>query len=262
VPPITAAFKRLNPAYKVIVGLVAPIGTIVGMLLALNIINPVGDDALAASVEKTSATTAAIAMSFDGAGRSFDAKGDVDYTTGWTRFHYDVPGGTADVLQHRNDVYLNIHRPELGDKPWIHADLATAHDDMAAYAKATGAKAPPASIASLTDLDFTDPSQALARLRHATDVKKAGDETIFGIPTHRYHAVVEPRDANGTKLDVTAWIDDNQLIRRLRLKAPSGDAPFTATLDFLKFGEELDIRPPRPAQVIELEKLLFNLPQS
>jgi hypothetical protein len=260
VPPITDGFKRLSPAYKAIIGLVAPIGTIIGMLLALNVIQPFGSgDAFAAGVEKTSATTAAIALSFDAGTRSFDAKGDVDYTTGWSQFHYDYAGGeVVDVRQHRRDVYVKL--PGLGKRSWVHADLDTAHDELAAYAKAAGLDAPPADLESLTDLDFTDPSQALAGLRRATDVKKDGDETIFGIPTHRYDAVVEPRDAKSTRLAVTAWIDDNQLIRRLHLQAPGAAAPFAVTLDFLKFGDELDIRAPRAAQVMELKTLLLNLP--
>jgi hypothetical protein len=260
-PGVRAAFARLSPAYKAIVALVAPIGTIVATLLALNVIQPFGgDDAFAAGVQRTSeATTSAIAVQFRARDRSFDATGDFDYQSGWGRFNYEL-GDQAQAVQarlHGGDIY--IHLPELRSKPWIHADLATAHDELADYAEAAGQSAPPADLASLGEMDFSDPSQVLERLRRASAVKHVGDDRVFGVATQRYRAVVAPRDSSEVRLVVNAWIDGDQLIRRLELDAPDGAAPFTVTMNFVKFGDPLHIRPPRASQVRELGDLLDQL---
>lgn len=45
-------------------------------------------------------------------------------------------------------------------------------------------------LASLSALDFTDRSRALAELRRATAVEEVGSQTIFDVPTRGYRGRV------------------------------------------------------------------------
>jgi hypothetical protein len=259
-----AGFKRLSPAYKAIVGLVAPIGTIVATLLALNVIQPFGEDAFAAGVDRTTeAGTAAIALRYEsrpetGAPIAFSASGAFDYRArrGVLRYDFSDSGGAGalrdvEVRFADRDVYLKL--PGAGD--WVHADLDVAREQLADYAEATGRDAPPAGLASIQELDFNDPSQVLARLRSASAVEELGEETVFGVTTKKYRAAIK----GDQPFVASAWIDGSDLIRRLELVADKGPTPFTMTMEFSDFGEPVDVRPPAAEDVQELSDLLERL---
>jgi hypothetical protein len=259
-----ASFKRLSPTYKAIVALVAPIGTIIATLLALNVIQPFGEDAFAASVDRTTeAATAAINIRYEstpesGAAVEFTAAGEFDYRARRGSLRYDFSGTDLQGVEVRfadRQVYLKL--TEAGD--WIHADLDTAREQIADYAEAAGLEEPPAELASIQDLDINDPSQVLAQLRRASAVEELGEETIFGVATTRYRATIEPREQDEQRLTVTAWIDGSSLIRRLELAAGDGPAPFTMTMEFTEFGKPVDVRPPAPENVRELDEVLDEL---
>jgi hypothetical protein len=256
----TAAFKRLSPAYKVIVALVAPIGTIIATLLALNVIQPFGEDAFAAGVDRTAeAATAALNLQVTAEGIAFDAAGDFDYRARRGQLEYDfsrTPGSEAltgiDTVYSRGQVYMRLG---AGERPWIHADLATAHEDLQKFTEAAGLDAPPPELASLSALDFTDPSRALAALRRATDVEEIGTETIFSVQTRGYRGVVPPGEEGGEPLNATAWIGGDDLIRRLELE---GD-DLQVTIDFTEFGKPVDVEVPAAGSVQELGDALDRL---
>ena len=254
-----AGFKRLSPAYKAIVALVAPIGTIIGMLLALNVISPFGQDAFAAGVDRTSeAGTAAITVRYASAGVAFTASGAFDYRARRGALRYDFSGSQGagelrdvEVRFAGRDVYLKLS--EDGD--WVHADLDTAGEQVADYAEAAGVDSPPAGLASIEELDVNDPSQVLAQLRRASTVEELGEETIFGVATKKYRANID----GDQPFVATAWIDGSNLIRRLELVAEDGPTPFTMAMEFAEFGEPVDVRPPPAEDVQELEDLLDRL---
>lgn len=256
-----AGFKRLSPAYKAIVALVAPIGTIIATLLALNVIQPFGEDAFAAGVDHTTdAGSAAIALRYEsrpetGPPIAFAATGDFDYRTrrGALRYDFDGADGLRDVEVRfaDRDIYMNL--PGAG--AWVHADLEVAREQVADYAEAAGRDGPPASLASIQELDFNDPSQVLARLGGASEAEELGEETIFGVATRRYRATI----GGDQPFVATAWIDGASLIRRLEVVAEQGRTPFTMTMDFSDFGKPVDVRPPDPADVQELGDLLERL---
>ena len=263
-----AGFKKLSPAYKAVVGLIAPIATIVGMLLALNVISPFGEDAFAAGVNRTTeAGTAATTIRYasqpkDGAAVAFTAAGAFDYRARRGELAYDFAGGEGAgelgevaVRFVDRDVYLRL--TEEGG--WVHANLDTAREQVADYAEAAGLDAPPADLASIQELDFNDPSQVLAQLRRASTVEELGEETIFGVATKKYRATVKPREAGGQPFVATAWIDGSDLIRRLEIVAEKGPTPFTMTMEFSEFGEPVDVQAPAPKDVTELEALLNEL---
>lgn len=265
-----AWFKRLHPVYKGLIGLVAPIGTIIATLLALNVIQPTGEDALAASVDRfAEAETAAVALHVvsepDGAkATEFDATGEFDYRSGYGRFRYDfsATGGgseldSVEVRFRRRHAYMRLG----GDRrrPWIHADLATAHAQVEDYARAAGLGAPPPGLASLAQLDFNDPSQVLSKLRDASEVRELGGQRIYGVAARRYQAVIEPREHGSPRLTATAWIDGSELIRRLDLTTDDGRAPFRMTMAFTDFGKAVNVRVPPHVHTKELEDVLAQL---
>ena len=251
-----AGFKRLSPAYKAIVALVAPIGTIIATLLALNVISPFGEDALAAGVDRTTeAGTAAITIRFASPAVSFTAAGGFDYRArrGALRYAFEGADDLRDVEVRfaGRDVYLKL--TEEGD--WVHANLDTAREQVADYAEAAGLDSPPAGLASIQELDVNDPSQVLAELRRASTVEELGEETIFGVATKKYRAEIE----GDQPYVATAWIDGSNLIRRLEVVAEQGPAPFTMTMEFADFGEPVDAQRPPAEDVQELEDLLDQL---
>lgn len=254
-PAVTKAFKRLSPGYKALVALVAPIGTIVATLLALNVIQPFGGDALAAGVDRTSeAATAAINVQVTSGDLAFDAAGDFDYRARQGLLHYDysrTPGGEGltdvEVVYSRGQAYIKLG-PE--ERPWIHVDLKTVEDDLAEL----GGDAPAGGLAGLEQLDFSDPSQALAQLRRATAVEEVGSKTIFSVPTTGYRGVIEPDERGAERLTATAWIAGDDLIRRLELEGRT----LQVTMDFTEFGKPVDVRLPPDRQVQELEEVLVR----
>jgi hypothetical protein len=261
------AFRRLHPVGKVLVGLVAPLGTIVGTLLALNVIHPFGGNALAEAAERTQdAATAAITVRFaseDKAGTrtAFDATGEYDYSAGRGRLRYDfadTPGVKGlkgvEARFHGQQVYLRLGGRKAV-RPWVHADLATAQDQLAEFAASEGRSVPSPELASLEELDFNDPSRVLRELKHAGSFEKLGRDRVLGVPTTRYRAEIAQRRV------VTAHIDDDQLVRRLHLVTRDGPAPFTMTMDFRKFGPPVKAETPPPERVRELDELLQALLQ-
>ncbi|HEX5780590.1 MAG TPA: hypothetical protein VFX80_01650 [Solirubrobacteraceae bacterium] len=255
-----AAFKRLSPTYKALVALVAPIGTIIATLLALNVIQPFGEDAFAAGVDRTAeAATAAVNVRVTADDLAFDAAGDFDYRAGQGSLQYDfsrTPGSESltgiDTVYSRGQVYMRLG---AGARPWIHADLATAHEDLANFTEAAGLDAPPPELASLSALDFTDPSRALAELRRAAEVEEIGTETIFSVPTRGYRGVVPPDEEGGRELTATAWIGADDLIRRLELE---GDG-LELRIDFTEFGKPVDVEVPATGRVQKLGDVLDRL---
>jgi hypothetical protein len=253
-----ATFKRLSPAYKAVVALVAPIGTIIATLLALNVIQPFGEDAFAAGVDRTAeATTSAVNIRYRATPENapaveFAAAGEFDYRAGRGRLVYDFGGASApgdvEVLFAGRDVYLGLG--DGGD--WVHANLDTAAEEVANYAELAGLDAPPPELASIEGLDFNDPSQVLAQLRGASAVEEVGEETIFGVATKGYRADVE----GDQPIVATAWIDGSGLIRRLELASEKGAAPFTMTMELTEFGKPVDVEEPAPDKVRELADVL------
>jgi hypothetical protein len=254
---VSATFKGLSPAYKAVVALVAPIATIIGTLLALNVITPFGDDALAAGIDRTTgAGSAAIDVVFESGDLRFEAAGDFDYRARRGLLHYDYSGNPGsesltdvEVVYSRGHAYMKLGE---GRRPWIHADLATAEEDLEEY---TGGESAVGGLGSLAAFDFTDPSQALAQLRRATEVEEVGSETIFGVPTSGYRGTVKARERGGEPVTVTAWIGDDDLIRRLELAG--GD--LEVTMDFSEFGKPVEVAVPAADQVRELSDVLFQL---
>jgi hypothetical protein len=158
-----------------------------------------------------------------------------------------------------------------GHRPWMKVDLA----------KASGI---PGFSSLANNPVSSDPSQFLSYLRAASgNVSKQGTEVVNGIQTTHYHATISldrvpnalpAASRKGAKqavssieqltglkqLPVDAWIDGNNLIRRMRLSfaesvAPSVKLNLAMTMDFLKYGPQPAPTFPSADQVTDASSL-------
>jgi hypothetical protein len=158
-----------------------------------------------------------------------------------------------------------------GKRPWMKVDLA----------KASGI---PGFSSLANNPVSSDPSQFLSYLRAASgNVSKQGSAVVNGIQTTHYHATISldrvpnalpAASRKGAKqavasieqltglrqLPVDAWIDANNLIRRMRLTfaeslAPSVKLNIGMTMDFLKYGPQPRPTFPSPDQVTDASSL-------
>ena len=157
-----------------------------------------------------------------------------------------------------------------GGRPWMKVDLA----------KASGI---PGFSSLANNPVSSDPSQFLSYLRATSGhVSKLGTEVVNGVQTTHYHATISldrvpdalpSASRKGAKqavssieqltglkqLPVDAWIDSNNLIRRMRLSfaeslAPSVKLNIGMTMDFIKYGPaaQADVPERRSGQRREL----------
>jgi hypothetical protein len=252
-----ARFAALGPAYKALIALVAPVATIITTLLALGVIDKSDGDALAAGAGKTSeAGTAYVDLQFTGGAegdvqRAFEAHGQYDYRARRGQLVYDfsaTPG--AEQLTDVPVIYAGRHAyVQVGNGRWVHVNLATARDEVSDAAAADPSRAAQADIDALGDLDFNDPSQVLSYLREHSGAKQIGEENVFGTATKMYRGTVR---ADGGPLVITAWVGDDDLIRRLTVERERGKAPFALTMELSRFGEPVRARVPARSDVTEL----------
>jgi hypothetical protein len=262
-------FRRLHPVGKVLVGFIGPVATIIGTLLALNVIHPFGEDALASAIKHIDASTAAIVVKFTPRAAAekqtaFSATGEFDYSAGRGRLHYEfadaiAADGRRDVEARfrGRQVYLELGSSKA-ERPWVHADLGVAQKQLADFAALAGRDAPLPDLSSLTELNFNDPSQVLRELKGAASFAEVGRVRVLGFDTSRYRAEIKPR-TGGQRLTVNAFIDGDDLIRRLTITTNDRPAPFELTMDFRKFGTVVKAPTPPPDKVQELDALLRRL---
>jgi hypothetical protein len=158
-----------------------------------------------------------------------------------------------------------------GGRQWMKVDLA----------KASGIR----GFSSLANNPVSsDPSQFLSYLRATSGhVSKQGTEVVNGIQTTHYHATINVdrvpdalpsgsrkgakqavssiEQLTGLKqLPVDAWIDSNNLIRRMRISfaeslAPSVKLNIAMTMDFVKYGPQPKPTFPSADQVSDASSL-------
>jgi hypothetical protein len=107
-----------------------------------------------------------------------------------------------------------------------------------------------------TAAEFPDPRELLRGLRRgAISSERLGREQVRGVETTRYRVVVDPENVEpeesvgrGTTATLELWIDDDDLLRRLR----GADAEEGALVtEFYAFGEPVAIEPPPAGEVDE-----------
>jgi hypothetical protein len=172
-----------------------------------------------------------------------------------------------DELVDGTTIYVKLP----GGRPWMKVDLA----------KASGIR----GFSSLANNPVSsDPSQFLSYLRATSGhVSKQGTEVVNGIQTTHYHATINldrvpdalpSGSRKGAKqavssieqltglkqLPVDAWIDSNNLIRRMRISfaeslAPSVKLNIAMTMDFVKYGPQPKPTFPSADQVSDASSL-------
>jgi hypothetical protein len=163
--------------------------------------------------------------------------------------------------------------PQLSGKPWVKVDLA----------KAAGSSGVPGIGSLINNPASSDPSQFLSYLRAAGTVTKVGSDTVNGLPTTHYRAVIAldkvanalPAASRGQaqaaiaglektinlhQIPVGVWVDSQNLVRRIRMTLQealaTGQTVSTAiTVDLVDYGPQPPAVPPPADQVSDASSL-------
>lgn len=121
-----------------------------------------------------------------------------------------------------------------------------------------------------------DPTRSLEQLREVGRVSEIGPETVNGVSTKHYTAVVTMRasfeaagvdeatmqqyvDLTGIDLDadvpMEVWIDDEGLVRRTRVQIATDAFSTDTTTDILDYGVAVDVTAPPADQTVSIEDL-------
>jgi hypothetical protein len=187
-----------------------------------------------------------------------------------------IPGfsGTIELILLGDVFYMKLPPGILGSKPWLKIDLATLGQQSGI------------DLAGLQELGSNDPAANLQFLRGASDkVEKVGSAEVRGVDTTQYHLVVDLEKAKtkvpenlqddidriikqigASTYPADVWIDDHDLIRRLRFSfAGAGGtdgAAATVTQEFYDFGVAVSAEAPPADQVNDFGQLLNQLGQA
>jgi hypothetical protein len=167
---------------------------------------------------------------------------------------------TGNVLYMRSSVFAQTLTE---GKQWIKVDLAE-------LAKQRGT-----DLSSFLNASPT-PTNALAYLAGASDVKKVGSESVQGTKTTHYDVTVDLQRAasraQGTvrasleraisqsrlkTLPLDVWVDGSGYIRKVNYEERAGGGqPAEVTMELHDFGTSVSIKPPPSGSVVDLMKTL------
>jgi hypothetical protein len=267
--------RDLREAFKWAGGLIGAAATIIGALATLGILSGSSpEEALAnAASETLDAGSSRVRVETrlagpPGAERGVStvvADGELDYTTGRGRFEYDLsttnpPARWKIEVRFAGGALYARLPPEWGlspARPWLRAELERL--------QRVGAQQADARVSLLARLSFEDVSGTLEYLEQAGDVEEVGSEEIRGVETTRYDATIDLSDADlnsgaaggDSTVKVSAWIDDEETLRRMLLRLPDGSV---ADIELFEFGTRVEVSEPPASRVIELEELVQQLP--
>jgi hypothetical protein len=255
---VAGFFRARSAGFKAAVGLVGPITAIVSMLLALGLISPFGgEDAVAQSIEKTldaSTSEVVIGVTIGAPGNgaapiSYTGEGVFDHETGHGHLWLDF-SGTAGMASASN-VETILRGPVVyfkgsgtAGRAWLRVNLVDVADRLAKYHELGVENAETVNLSALANVDFPDPSQTLEFLQRSSDLNKVGDRTVLGRHTTLYSGTLEEKKA---RLHLDAWIDDEHLIRKIRVAG--GPQKLVFTIGFKRFGVKVDSSPPPSGSV-------------
>jgi LppX_LprAFG lipoprotein len=166
----------------------------------------------------------------------------------------------GNVLYMRSSVFAQTLTE---GKQWIKVDLAE-------LAKQRGT-----DLSSFLNASPT-PTNALAYLAGASDVKKVGSESVQGTKTTHYEVTVDlQRAASRAKgtvrasleraisqsrlkmLPLDVWVDGSGYIRKVNYEERAGGGqPAEVTMELHDFGTSVSIKPPPSGSVVDLMKTL------
>lgn len=179
---------------------------------------------------------------------------------GHASFTVDTPSGrqTIDEIESGTEVYIRsplFARIAPGGASWASIDVSK-------VGKSLGI--------DVGQLSQTSPTDTLAALEKAGSVKKIGSETVDGVATTHYQAVVDLSKVPGgsavaqathlSAVPIDAWIDDNGLPRRMTLSdtvtAGAQSAATRMTWDLSRYGEPVHVTVPPANETFDLTGLV------
>jgi hypothetical protein len=178
--------------------------------------------------------------------------------------------GKAEVIFRDLVYYMKLPEAAAAQLPTGKAWLKF---DLGALSKQQGL-----DLEQLSQLNQSDPSQALQLLSGAEDFEEVGKEDVRGAETTHYRGTVDmsrvaanaPEDlqddirkiveqTGDTTVPMDIWIDGDGLVRRLRWTQhlPQGTT-MTIEEELYDFGVDVDAQPPPADEVLDLTALLGN----
>jgi LppX_LprAFG lipoprotein len=168
---------------------------------------------------------------------------------------------TGNVLYMRSAVFSQLRLS--GDKQWVKVDLAQ-------LAQQRGI-----DLSSLANTSPT-PTSALSYLRGSGKVEAVGRESIGGVETTHYKAIVDLRKAAANadeatrealrraiqtsgvkKLPIDVWIDGKGLVRKVQYAQGVGSGrAVKVTMELHDYGKPVTVKPPPADSVFDLGKAL------
>ncbi len=199
---------------------------------------------------------------------------DMDAHTGTFNLDMQPTGQNAslhiDEVMQGTTLYMKMPQSMTKlPKPWVKLDLQQAGKKLGV------------DMSAMTS-NQNDPSQMLDYLRSSGNVTKLGQETVRGVDTTHYRAVVDLRKAADAappdkravirknarrlieltgvrKYPIEVWIDAKSLVRRMKFTMNYGrmlaGAKFTMTMDLYDFGTRVNVQAPPADQVVDISQL-------
>lgn len=249
-----------HPVARAVVGLVGLAATVIPLLLALGVISPIGDEeALAESRAKTlEAGTSKMRIDVRAGAMVYTAIGAFDYREERGTFRYNltkVPQfetvADAEVRFFQNVAFM--HAPKRFAQPWVLVDLDEAQEQLEAADKQCAGGGSGAE--TVAEIRVVDPTRVLAELGASAELEDLGTDREFGLELHKYRAALGATDDRG-RVTATAWIDDDDLVRRIELAGAGGAS--TTTMTFYDFGAPVETAPPPRDQVVHFEDVVLR----
>jgi hypothetical protein len=189
-------------------------------------------------------------------------------------------GKTIDELIRTPYIYIKVpggaNTSVTHGKPWVRADLGIFSQSLGGGSPLGGGS--------------TSPTQTLGFLKAAGSVTTIGHESVRGVPSTHYHAIVDvdryssavaaklragarqyaetfKRMTGGSSLPIDVWIDGQSHVRRMslafRLCSAEGKIDESLSMDLYNYGPQAVIVPPPSSQVTDISgKLKSELAQS
>ena len=204
--------------------------------------------------------TAHVEADISAQGQKFTMAGDVDGTNGVAAdftMSGAALGGNARFMLLDKVMYLQIPGLTPDDK-FVKFDLRNSN-------------APGAEMLEqmLNQVNQLDPSKSAQMFKAITSLKKQGTAEVDGVQTTHYAVTVDTQKAlqalgmGGAAMpgqmpktiEQEVWLDDRNLIRRMRMKQPN----VTMDITYSQWGEPVDITAPPASQTTDLEQMMSQM---
>lgn len=222
--------------------------------------------AVAQAAQSTQAAgTARLSFNAVAAGMTLHGGGVVDMQDRAAAISVTLPQGTLQAVTRGTRLYLKfppgLRNGSGARTPWVTVELG-------AVARAKGI-----DLGALQSIG--DPNGTLDQLASAGQVQRVGSETVRGVPTTHFKAVVDLRKVPArapvaqraavrrsveqmirllgrSSLPVEVWLDGQKRLRREQLSIPVGGLPVKETVELYDFGAAATVTPPPADQVTDL----------